>query len=145
MNSSKHQFATVNLSGEVAENVRSVMRQTGWNVEQSVAHLLTRVVDRYDEHNNLTEVSDLAIEGNEVGVQVVKNTITSYPFNVGAIVMVKVMTDLDVELELFGIVNGFAPQGVGITMTEGSIAKAETYDMHVNKDDLWGYEDITAL
>lgn len=145
-NSSAHQFATVNLNGDAAETIRIVMRQTGWNVEQSLAHVLSRVVERYERNNNLTELSDMAIEGNEVGVQLVKNTITAHPFQVDDLVTVRVPTEDDeVTLKLYGRVYGFAPQGVAILLTDRSIAEAESYDVHINKDDLWGHEDIELL
>ena len=146
-NSYATQFATVNLNGKAAEVIRAVMRQTGWTVEQSLAHIMSRVVDRYETNNNLTEVGDLAIESNKVGVQVVKNTITASEFKVGDVV--KVTMDIEeedeVKLELVGIINGFAPQGVGVTLTNNSIAEAESWGVHVNKDDIWSYEDLTVL
>ena len=155
--SSAHQFATVNLNGEAAEIIRDVMRQTGWNIDQSLAHIFGRVVARYVENNNLTEVSDLAIEGNEVGVQVVKNTITSRPYEVGAVVTITVQTEGRLvgrdappfypatELALVGQITGFAPQGPCVKLTERSFNEATLAGVRLCREDVWSYESITEL
>jgi hypothetical protein len=140
MSSNDHQFATVNLNGKTAEAIRLVMRQTGWTVEQSLAWLLSTT------NPDHVPTVQTAIEGNEVGVQVVKNTITSYPFEVGAVVSVSVPTeDDDYTLKLYGTVIGFAPQGPCVKLTSRSIAEAKSYDIHIHGEDLWSYEDVTAL
>lgn len=134
-----HQSATVSLSGQAAEAVRKIMRATGWSVDESLAFIFSETVTSVPVGRSVTP-------GNRVGVQVVSNTITSYALSVGDIVKVTVPTeDEDEVLKLYGTVNGFAPQGIGVTLTDRSVQEADGYDIHVNKDDLWDLDSVTVL
>lgn len=145
--SNAHQFARVNINGTAAELIRKVMRQTGWTVEQSLSHLFARVVNHAEGNNGLVAIDDMAIEGNEVGVQVVANTITPNSFNRGDIVKVTVPTEDDDEvLKLYGVVNGFATGGVVVKLTERSMNVVESYGFaEVKREDVWDYADVTVL
>jgi len=148
MTASSKQHTTVNLNGIAAELIRKVMRQTGWDVDASLAYVI-KVADRTITAQR-TAILDTQMSGNEVGVQVVSNTVTAYEHKIGDVVMVK--TDLDDQaddegdvLKLYGKVTGFAPQGIEVELTDRSIDVAKGYHIHVNKLDLWDVSSVEML
>lgn len=136
-------LVTVNLTGTAASVVETIMRRTGWDVDQALAHVFL------ETDTSVTPSSHAPLDGVKVGVQVTGSNLSAHPFDVGA--MVRVISPNPIEghrhpkVSLFGRVTGYAPQGVEITLTDRSVQGYSELGGYVNKVDLWDLSSVTAL
>lgn len=135
-----HEFAEVKIAANAAEQVRKVMRQTGWDVRQALDWIFINAVTD-------VPVRAMAPEANRGWVQLIRNTITSNKFRVNDVVQVSmpIGDETEGDVKLVGRVYGFAPQGVAVILTDRSMAEAKMYGVRVNKDDLWDHDSIEIL